>query len=251
MKKDRYGGEHSRDAESLRVACEREGCPICTVVVEIMNQAMDTWSFEGFTDVEHRELLARIRGFCPLHTWQLAQRDNPFQLAVVYKEILMSALDAMKRENNDDGNRLHSGRGDWLTGIKQLLHGGNPPTDKDAAQLYAHCPFCRTRTDCERRLVERLVELIRAEEMQDRLRRSTGLCQLHYLQCMQYARAHEPMQSQVLFTCQRLCLQRLLDEIQEQIRKHDYQFRQEPRGEEMTAWRRAAELFAGNPGIRS
>ena len=250
MHKEVSEESHSRDAASLREAFGREGCPVCTVVIETMNQAMDTWNYDGFTDVEHRQVLARIRGFCPLHTWQLAQRDNPFQLAVVYKEILMTVLEEMDHENCEDIRGFHVGGSDWISGVKHFLQGGNPPKE-DTAHLYALCPFCRTRAECEQRLVERLVELIRSEEMQDRLRQSTGLCQLHYRQCMQYAHEQRPAQCQVLFACQRLCLQRSLREIEEQIRKHDYRFRQEPHGEEMTAWRRAAELFAGNPGVRS
>jgi hypothetical protein len=45
-------------------------------------------------------------------------------------------------------------------------------------------------------------------------------------------------------------VQRVLAEVRELIRKHDYRFQQESHGEEMTAWRRAAELCAGNPGVR-
>jgi hypothetical protein len=37
--------------------------------------------------------------------------------------------------------------------------------------------------------------------------------------------------------------------VKELIRKHDYLANAEPRGDEMTAWRRAAELCAGNPGV--
>jgi len=41
-----------------------------------------------------------------------------------------------------------------------------------------------------------------------------------------------------------------VEELAELVRKHDYRFREEPRGNEMTAWRRAAQLFVGNKGIR-
>lgn len=248
MSQDVHELARSRDADSLRVAFGHEGCPICTVVIENMNMAMDTWNYEGFTDVEHRQFLARIHGFCPLHTWQLAQRNNAFQLAVVYKDILMDMLGIMDNESKGYRNGYQAVGGDWMAGVKRLLQGEAPPTE-DAARLYAYCPFCRTRANVEQRLVERLIELVRSEEMQDRLRQSTGLCRLHFTEVMQYAEARDPSLHHVLFECQRVCLQRSLNEVQEQIRKHDYNFSQEPRGEEMTAWRRAAELCAGNPGV--
>lgn len=40
-----------------------------------------------------------------------------------------------------------------------------------------------------------------------------------------------------------------LDEVKELVRKHDYRFEDESQGEEMTSWRRAAELCAGNPNV--
>jgi hypothetical protein len=92
MRKEDVAVHPSRDADSLRAAFTPEGCPICTVVLEYMNLAMDTWNYEGFTDVEHRHALIRSRGFCPLHTWQLAQRNNAFQLALIYREVLTDLL---------------------------------------------------------------------------------------------------------------------------------------------------------------
>src|SRR5690348_15624935 len=78
----------SRDSESLRAACEHEGCPVCTVVLEHLERAIDNWEYDGFSDVAHRYELIHSRGFCPLHTWQLAQRSNAFRLGLIYNEIL-------------------------------------------------------------------------------------------------------------------------------------------------------------------
>src|SRR5512142_904773 len=88
MKKQPIKEQRSRDSDSLRAACEREGCPICTVVLEYLERFIDNWEYEGFTDVEHRYELIHSRGFCPLHTWQLAQRSNGFRLGLIYNEIL-------------------------------------------------------------------------------------------------------------------------------------------------------------------
>jgi hypothetical protein len=213
-----------------------------------MNMAMDTWNYEGFTDVEHRQFLTRIRGFCPLHTWQLAQRNNAFQLAVVYKEILDDILEKMGDDGRDREDGHQEAGGDFIASVKRLFQ-VEPPLSEDVARIYAHCPFCRTRANVEQRLVERLIEMLQSEEMRILLRQSTGLCRVHFTRARQYAEAHSTPQLHVLVECQRVCLQRSLHEVQELIRKHDYHFGQEPRGEEMTAWRRAAELSAGNSGV--
>ena len=42
-----------------------------------------------------------------------------------------------------------------------------------------------------------------------------------------------------------MCLQRLEGQLSELIRKHDYRFKDEARGSEMTSWKRAAGIVAG------
>src|SRR5579884_3190251 len=145
---------HSRDAEALRAACRREGCPVCTVVLEEMERAMETWNYEGFSDVESRHALIRSRGFCPLHTWQLAARHNTFQLALVYQEALTDMLKNLERESDQfqgapsDSAEKRSVRQPWWQ------RWFRPATDAGPGQLYANCSFCRTRAKVEQRLVE-------------------------------------------------------------------------------------------------
>jgi hypothetical protein len=244
---------HSRDAEALRVACKREGCPVCTVVLSEMERTMETWNYEGFSDVEARHALIRARGFCPLHTWQLAQRHNTFQLALVYEGVLTDMLRDLEREiglvqgagsASDIEAETRPARQPWW----QRLFGLRGPT-AGPGQLYERCPFCRTRAKVEQRIVETLAELLSDQEMRALLRQSTGLCRLHVVQVAHAARRHGAAASQALLACQRACLERTAAELREQIRKHDYRFGHEPRGQEMTAWRRGAALSAGNPGI--
>ena len=241
---------HSRDAEALRAACRREGCPVCTVVLEEMERAMEAWNYEGFSDVESRHALIRSRGFCPLHTWQLAARHNTFQLALVYQEALTDMLSNLEREIDQfqgvpsDAAEKSPARHPWW---RRRFRPRTPAAEP--GELYAHCPFCKTRAKVEQRVVETLAELLPDQEMQALLRRSTGLCRLHLAQTAHAAQQHGRDSFQALLACQRECLERTAGELREQIRKHDYRFGHEPRGEEMTAWRRGAQLCAGNPGV--
>jgi hypothetical protein len=239
--------DHSREAEALQDACHREGCPVCTVVLEQMSMVMKTWSYEGFTDVEHRQQITQARGFCPLHTWQLTQRNNAFQLAVVYEHV----LDVMEHELADEQRSLPqtlSSR-DWLTRLRNMLR-PDSSSPVDSARLYEQCYFCQARANGEQRLIERLVGLMHTERMASLLRQSTGLCRLHFAWALHSAQEHAAAQRTALIECQQACIQRVLDEVRALIRNHDYRFGQEPRGDEMTAWRRAADLCAGNAGVR-
>ena len=119
----------------------------------------------------------------------------------------------------------------------------------DVEPQFRLCPFCRLRADVERRLVHTLVEQLQREEIRAGLRQSTGLCLQHFTMARQYAGSDHPEQLSSLLECQETCMQRVLNEVEELIRKHDYRFEDESHGDEMTAWRRAAQLSAGNPGV--
>ncbi|HZT98700.1 MAG TPA: DUF6062 family protein [Ktedonobacteraceae bacterium] len=252
MRKEDVVVHPSRDADSLCAAFKREGCPICTVVLEHMDMAMNTWNYEGFTDVEHRHTLIRSGGFCPLHTWQLAQRNNAFQLALIYREVLTDFLATLDRnETQQQVAVLHRpGREPgWKTWLSKWFQ---PKTAQfpQAVELYARCPLCRTRANIEQRVTEVLIEQLQLEEIRTLLCQSTGLCRQHFMQTSRMTLERSPQQQQVLIACQQACLQRTLEEVKELIRKHDYHAATESRGDEMTAWRRAAEFSVGNPGIR-
>lgn len=200
---------------------------------------MDGWEFEGFTDVEHRHQLIRSRGFCPLHTWQLAQRHNAFQLGVIYNEVLTDVLQELDAGGGDAPKRGPL----WSRGWRKK---SRPDEIRPA---FEDCPFCQSRATAQERLISTLVQLLNAEEERSLLSRSTGLCLTHFAQARQFAEESYPETIPHLLTCQRTCLQRVLDEVRELTRKHDYRFSAEPQGNEMLSWRRAAQLCAGNPGV--
>lgn len=252
MQEETIKGQRSRDIDSLRAAFGHEGCPVCTVVLEYLDRSIDNWEYEGFSDLQHRHELIRSRGFCPLHTWQLAQRGNPFALGLIYNEVLTDVEDTLDR----DYRRLATADGSaskrqsvlkrwWRRWVHQ-----RGETSTKVNPRYDHCPFCRTRSNTEERLISTLVQQLRSEEMRLHLSQSTGLCLVHLAQARQQVEVDDPTVLRHLLACQLTCTRRVLEEVRELVRKHDYRFRDEPRGHEMTSWRRGAELCAGNPGVR-
>ena len=239
MREETSDVQRSRDAEALRAAYGREGCPVCLVTLEYMEHTMDSWEFEGFTDVEHRHQLIRSRGFCPLHTWQLARRHNAFRLGLIYSEVLTDVLQELDADSTGGPKRESIWNRGWRKKSRQ----------DDIRPAFEDCPFCQSRATAQERLISTLIQLLNAEEERSLLTSSTGLCLTHFAQARQFAEEHSPETVPHLLTCQRTCIQRVLDEVRELTRKHDYRFSNEPQGDEMLSWRRAAELCAGNPGI--
>lgn len=245
MREETGDVQRSREAEALRAAYEREGCPICLVVLEYVEMAMGSWEFEGFTDVEHRHQLIRARGFCPLHTWQLAQRHNAFPLALVYNEVLTDVL----QELDDTGSIPSTGAGAPKHGLFWNRGWSKKGRTDDIRPAFEDCPFCQNRANAQERLISTLVQLLQAEEERTLLSQSTGLCLTHFALVRQFAGEHFPDIIPHLLTCQRTCIKRVQEELQELARKHDYRFSGEPQGDEMLSWRRGAELCAGNQGV--
>ncbi len=247
MQEETIGGRRSRDADALRAAFGREGCPVCTVVLEYLEHLIDSWEYEGFSNVEHRHELIRSRGFCPLHTWQLAQRSNAFRLGLIYNEVLTDVVHELQQDYSvlatsaDTVSKRKSLFNRWW---RRWRH------QPDRYPTHAQCPFCRSRTNIEQRLISTLVQQLHAEEIRTLLSLSTGLCLLHFTQARHQAEVDDPLVLRHLLTCQLTCTQRVLEEVRELLRKHDYRFSDEPRENEMTSWRRAAQLCAGNVGVR-
>lgn len=240
-------GQRSRDSDSLRAAFEREGCPICTVVLAYLEHSIDNWEYEGFTDVAHRYQLIRSRGFCPLHTWQLAQHPNAFRLGLIYNEVLTDVLHELDRGYSElpaPGESAPQRKPAWKVWWRRKRH------QTDASPRFEECPLCQSRTNAEERLISTLVQQLRSEEIRTLLSQSTGLCLVHFTQATHQAELDDPMVLHHLLACQRTCTRRVLEEVRELVRKHDYRFSDEPRGDEMLSWRRAAQLCAGNPGVR-
>ena len=245
MREETSDVQRSRDADELRAAYGREGCPVCLVVLQYVEHAMDGWEFEGFTDMEHRHQLIRSRGFCPLHTWQLAQRHNAFQLALIYNEVLTDVLQELDADDSQaSASSSTSKRGSlWSKGWRKKNQ------QDDMRPAFEDCPFCQSRATAQERLISTLVQLLVADEERTLLSRSTGLCLTHLSLARQFAEKRYPETLPHLLACQRTCIQRVLEEVRELVRKHDYRFSDEPHGDEMLSWRRGAELCAGNPGV--
>lgn len=252
MQEEPIKEQRSRDSDSLRAACGREGCPVCTVVLEYLDRSIDNWEYEGFSDVAHRYELIDSRGFCPLHTWQLAQHSNAFRLGLIYNEILTDVEQKLDHDyrslvaTDDAASKRESILKRWR---RKWFHQGDE-APKNVNPRYDQCPFCRTRANIEQRVVSTLVQQLRSEEMRLLLSQSTGLCLVHLAQARHQAEIEVPAVSGYILACQLTSTRRVLEELRELVRKHDYRFSDESQGQEMTSWRRGAELCAGNPGVR-
>jgi len=109
------------------------------------------------------------------------------------------------------------------------------------------CPACQQQAKAEGHYIHTLRKALVDEAFYQRMQASDGLCLEHYRLACELKLPDTPggdWQS-LLRKIQLSCLQRLDEQLGEMIRKYDYRFKDEARGPEMTSWKRATGLIAG------
>jgi hypothetical protein len=223
--------QKAREYQTLLYACTQEGCPICRLGQESASRYLDSWKYELFTDVEVRQELRRSQGFCNAHTWQLAYMGATLQLAQAYRDIITDMSEQLQ----------NAGAAPAATGglFRRLFESGG-------VQKREQCPACRQKEQAEVRYIDTLRKALLVEDFYQQLSASDGLCLEHFRLSCELKLSDTPGDwLSLLRRAQLACLQRLDEQLGEMIRKHDYHFKDEPRGPEMVSWKRAAGIVAG------
>ncbi len=228
--------QHSREYQVLLEACRQEGCPLCRLAHESTYRYLDAWKYELFTDVELQNELRRSRGFCHSHTWQLAQMGASLQLAQNYRSILSDTI-----------SQLQKAEGGTTGGLLRHLF----ETKQAQREQQSPCPACRQQEQAEAHLVHTLRHALLDTAFYAEFAHSQGLCLNHLRLASELKLADTPgAWLPLLWKAQIICLQRLDEQLAEMIRKHDYRFKDEEKGPEMTSWIRAAGLVASEENER-
>lgn len=213
----------TREYLELLEAIAQEGCVICHVAQQSVHRYLATWKYELFTDVEIRDNLRKSRGFCHAHTWELVHMGANLQLAMAYRDIITDATEQLQGASSPG---------------KLLRRIFDTPT----AREHAPCPACMQRQKAEQNTLDTLRKALLDDEFYERFASSSGLCLDHFDQASVGNNGDWLVR---LKKAQIGCMQRLEKQLSELIRKHDYRFKDEPRGPEMVSWKRAAGLVAG------
>ncbi len=221
--------QSSRETQQLLEACQRAGCLLCRLGQESVLHYLDAWKYEMFTDVGVREELRRAQGFCNTHTWQLARMGATLQLAVAYRDILADTVEQLQAGNPA------SHRHRWF----------EPKRDS----VPVPCQACVQQEKAVFNVVPFLRKAVLDPTFYAQFLISDGLCLGHFQQTCELKLPNSPENTgewlAQLRKAQLAILHRLDAQLGELIRKHDYRFRDEEHGDEMTSWRRAASIVAG------
>jgi hypothetical protein len=229
----------------LITACAQPGCPVCNLVQQaVSNHIRTLLASESLIDPKIREELRYAQGFCAQHTWLMLDErlGDALGVSILYQDILNHASKRIQAAQAAPG--LFEGLRRRIT----RLFSGRSPAAQQLLSPEQPCPACKMCDSTTHLVVGVLVDALDEPALVQALSSSGGLCLPHMDQALQAAampRAYQALQS----ICQAR-IESLRAELGEFIRKSDYRFSKEPVGSEGNAWKRAANLTAGEKGTR-
>lgn len=215
------------------------GCSICRLTQRHVERYLDALLYEAVLDEGLRERLRRSRGFCQEHAAMLrAKPGRSLGIALIYASVLEEIVRRLEALEQPRLKRAPYGR---LRRAKV----GHPLEEALAAE--APCPACQVRDQAARDYLAQLVAALEEEAFREAYAAGDGLCLAHLTQAV--ALSHDEKALERLLQPQLERYHRLLEEVDEFIRKADYRFREEALGPEGDVWLRVLNAFAGGAGL--
>jgi hypothetical protein len=205
------------------------------MVLQRVEQSMESISYELVMDPAFRETVDASWGFCGVHAQQWLQHAPPLGTAIVYEAVLGRIARQLERQSSG-----HSGIGNLRSKLG---------SSRGSSVLVPEgvCPLCTVQTEQESLIVGHLLDELRGDTFRLRYAASDGLCVVHVhiaLSARPDPLAYEALRDRLLASHRTL-----QEQLREIIRKHDYRHQHEPVGDELGAPERAVRQVAGQPGL--
>lgn len=229
----------------VRDALSECGCPICRLAARSVRRFMDTLLYENVNDPGVRGAVRGARGFCNAHAWQLQAIGGALGLALIHRDVLITAMVVLEQSRYRVPALLSRQR------VQNVLNDTRPAaaTAETVAQLAPQqpCPACDQQRQMEDVYLSTLLEHLSEADLRDALQAAGGLCTPHLRRALQLVRDETTYQA--LCETQLAAWKSLKAELDEFIRKHDYRFASEPMGEEGDSWTRAIAAVSSREGV--
>jgi hypothetical protein len=222
----------------LDEAVELPGCPVCRVVLQRVEQALDSINYEFVNDPAWRDQAASAWGFCNLHAQQWLEQAHPLSTALVYETVLGRIRQSLERQRPSRAGMTGRLRASLASGAESR---SGPLVESGI------CPFCTVRENETGLAIGQLLDELRSSTLSSRYAASDGLCVTHLNEALAQGPGETVLEA--LRTRAEETHRILQAQLQEIIRKHDYRFRDEVFGAELGSVQRAVHQVAGLPGV--
>lgn len=223
-------------------ACREPGCPLCRLEQQSVKRYLDNQFYENVNSPRWRDQLRASLGFCHEHAWLgVDQRlGDSLGYSIIYRDLLNSILRHWEDQNASlqpplraatRKGRFPQPSHDWIKNVVAAL----TPRKR--------CPVCEQRDETTRTYLGVLLEQLNTPEMISALQACDGLCLPHLRLALENGR--DGSAAEQLLQIHRSKLEGLKAELEEFIRKNDYQAVEEGFGKEGDAWLRAIAMVVG------
>jgi hypothetical protein len=216
--------------DSLRVG----ECLVCSNLIHSERRAIRSFLWEGMMSPEVREQFLEGRGFCARHFWIAKCTEEEcwpaggIGLAILCENLVARAITDLPREADlDRPEAVNPFR------RKRDTHMPDPGSD---------CMFCRDWIDREKSRIETL-EYLKSKPTWSQKLEQSPLC-VHHAQ-LALGIWRDPEDKRQLRSALETRLRELQGDLNEFVRKHDWNHRDEPLGREGDAVERAIRVLTG------
>lgn len=227
---------------NLLEACGKPGCPVCRLEQHSVKRYLDNKLYENVNTPAWRDQLRASLGFCEEHASLAVEKrlGDALGFSIIYRDILNSILVHLKR-----GTAPLRTERRWISLLGKIPAEAQTLIERmfSAFTPRKRCPACEHRDKTTRTLLTVLMEEMKNPEMTKALETSDGLCLPHLRLALEHVR--DVSVCETLLTIHRQKLESLKGELEEFIRKNDYQFAEEGFGKEGDAWLRAISTVTG------
>ncbi|HET9907220.1 MAG TPA: DUF6062 family protein [Anaerolineales bacterium] len=221
----------SSTAYSLLEACRAPGCPVCRLEQRAVERYLDNKFYESVNSPAWRDELRQSFGFCHEHSWlAVTERlGDALGFSIISRDLVNSIQRQLTEEMSSSAS---TGR---RTSVLNRILAALTPRKR--------CPVCEHRDETTRRIISALVEELDQPNMTDALESSDGLCLPHLRLVLEQVK--DVSDREALLTIHLDKLESLRAELDEFIRKSEYQAVREGFGSEGNAWQRAVSMIVG------
>ena len=243
----------------LEEAMKKPGCPVCRMQHDAAVHSIDAFLWENVNDPVIRKPINDAYGFCVQHTQMLVAKEMMSSGPVLGVNIIYALL---AKKVARELKQIHPGSGrrnaalDSLHKLTERL-----PSKKFLNSAGKHrllvpagrCPVCLVVEETGENVLETLFEILHAgeEHFAESYKASSGLCLEHLRSGLEQNMEKFPAAANLLIqdTLGRLTTQE--SQMQEYLRKHDWEYREEAlTPEEQSAWLHTLTFFTGLPEAR-
>jgi len=213
----------------LEALANSPGCALCELELSDLGRHLRGLLHENVNAPRIRADLARSKGYCNRHGQMLLRFKDGLGTAILYQDQVEQALEFL----------------DSLAPAAALK--AKLKTAGGAWKRHPDCSACRFQEQVRKLYIQVLIEGLADDRMRAAFENSAGLCMPHLLQVLQ-ASGSRPL-SKRLIEIEREKFSKLMEQLREYRRKHDYRYSGETFGSEADSWRRAVEMIAGKGGL--